>query len=304
MQPAQLLEHLSDGQIPDEEDLVPIFLRATEILQKEPNIRQLSTPVTICGDIHGQFADLLELFRVGGDCFDTNYLFLGDYVDRGAQGVESFLYLLGLFLRYPARVTLLRGNHEARQTTQSCGFYEECIRKFGGTSVWHLCTDLFDLFPIAAIVDNTIFCVHGGLSPEIHSVDQIAAIDRRREPPVSGAFVDILWSDPDEQPGFAVSPRGAGFLFGGDIVAAFNRENNMSLICRAHQLMMEGYGTMFDDQLVTVWSAPNYCYRTGNVASILEIDENLTRSFRIFEASPDAQGGAVAGITGMPPYFS
>lgn len=282
----KLISLLNDCQVPDEKDLFPLFEKATEILQHESNIKELSSPITVCGDIHGQFFDLQELFRVGGECPDTNYIFLGDYVDRGYHSVETFLLLLCLFVKYPYRITLLRGNHEARQTTQAYGFYDECVRKFGSANVWKACTDLFDYLPIAALIDGQIFCVHGGLSPDIKTLDDIKAIDRRTEPPNSGAYCDLLWSDPDDIEGFTSSPRGAGYLFGGDVVKQFLEQNHLTFICRAHQLMMDGYGLMFNDTLATVWSAPNYCYRSGNVASILEFDERLNRSFKIFEATP------------------
>ena len=282
----RLIQTLSDCQIPDEQELVPLFDKARELLQNEGNIKFLHSPITVCGDIHGQFFDLQELFRVGGECPDTNYIFLGDYVDRGYHSVESFLLLLATFVRYPYRLTLLRGNHEARQTTQAYGFYDECVRKFGSANIWKACMDLFDLFPIAAVIDSKIFCVHGGLSPEINTLDDIAKIDRKCEPPNQGGYCDLLWSDPDEIEGFAQSPRGAGFLFGGDVVKKFNEQNKTTFVCRAHQLMMDGYGIMFDNSLATVWSAPNYCYRSGNVASILEFDEKLNRVFKLFEATP------------------
>jgi serine/threonine-protein phosphatase 4 catalytic subunit len=283
----QLIQTLSNCEIPDERDIVSLFGKAMELLANEANIKRVTCPITVCGDIHGQFFDLQELFRVGGECPDTNYIFLGDYVDRGYHSCESFLYLVAVFVRYPCRLTLLRGNHETRQTTQAYGFYDECVRKYGSANVWKLCTDLFDHFPLAAVIENQILCVHGGLSPAIHSLDDISAIERRSEPPVEGGYCDLLWSDPDENvQGFETSPRGAGFLFGGDVVKAFNDQNNIVFICRAHQLMMDGYGLSFDDSLATVWSAPNYCYRTGNVASILEFDERLNRAFKIFEATP------------------
>jgi serine/threonine-protein phosphatase 4 catalytic subunit len=282
----ELIRTLNDCQIPDERDLAPLFQKATELLQNEPNIKRLTSPITVCGDIHGQFYDLQELFRVGGECPDTNYIFLGDYVDRGYHSVESFLLLLAVFVRYPYRMTLLRGNHEARQTTQAYGFYDECVRKFGSANIWKQCTDLFDLFPIAATIDNKIFCVHGGLSPEIHTLDDIQRIERQTEIPNTGGFCDLLWSDPDDIEGYKPSPRGAGVLFGGNVVKEFIQVNQLTFICRAHQLMMEGYTVLFDDSLATVWSAPNYCYRSGNVASILEFDEHLNRAFKIFEATP------------------
>ena len=223
---------------------------------------------------------------MGGECPDTNYLFMGDFVDRGSHSVETFLLLIALKVRYPERITLIRGNHESRQITQVYGFYDECLRKFGSVNVWRYCTNIFDYLALAAIIDNKIFCVHGGLSPSINTLDEIRSIERKQEVPHDGAMCDLMWCDPDESPGWSVSPRGAGYLFGGDIVEKFNRENKIDLICRAHQLVMEGYKSMFNDTLVTVWSAPNYCYRCGNVAAILELDENLETNFKKFEAAP------------------
>lgn len=146
------------------------------------------------------------------------------------------------------------------------------------------------------------FCVHGGLSPSINTLDQIRTLDRKQEVPHEGPMCDLLWSDPEEIEGWGLSPRGAGYLFGADVVAQFNRMNNLELICRAHQLIMEGFKPMFHDTLVTIWSAPNYCYRCGNVAAILELDENLQKEFKIFEAAPqDARG--IPAKKPHPDYF-
>ncbi|CAG9997958.1 unnamed protein product [Clonostachys byssicola] len=327
--------------------------KARELLIEEGNVVTVAAPVTICGDIHGQFHDLMELFRVGGDVPDTNYLFMGDFVDRGFYSLETFLLLLCLKVRYPDRMTLIRGNHESRQITTVYGFYDECIRKYGSANVWRYCCDVFDYLALGAIVlgasntlstgtepvdedteievcdqsgtvmsrfprpmprpnsaegparspngggggsgDRTgppgsgasgssggsignptgaVLCVHGGLSPLIDTVDKIRLIDRKQEVPHEGAMCDLLWSDPDEIDGWGLSPRGAGFLFGADIVKIFNHRNDLSLIARAHQLVMEGFKEMFDASIVTVWSAPNYCYRCGNVAAVLELSED------------------------------
>ncbi|EKD18338.1 calcineurin-like phosphoesterase [Drepanopeziza brunnea f. sp. 'multigermtubi' MB_m1] len=283
--------------------------KARELLIEEGNVVTVTAPVTICGDIHGQFHDLMELFRVGGDVPDTNYLFMGDFVDRGFYSLETFLLLLCLKVRYPDRMTLIRGNHESRQITTVYGFYDECLRKYGSANVWRYCCEVFDYLALGALVlgassslepskhkvagppgsgasgfsrgstgnpSGAILCVHGGLSPLIDTIDKIRLLDRKQEVPHEGAMCDLLWSDPDEIDGWGLSPRGAGFLFGADIVKVFNHTNNLSMIARAHQLVMEGFKEMFDNSIVTVWSAPNYCYRCGNVAAILELGEDGT----------------------------
>ena len=223
-----------------------------------------------------------------------SYIFMGDFVDRGYYSLETFSLLLAYKARYPDRITLIRGNHESRQITQVYGFYDECLRKYGSVNVWRYCTEIFDYLSLSALIEDRIFCVHGGLSPSINTLDQIRIIDRKQEVPHDGAMCDLMWSDPEDIPGWGLSPRGAGYLFGGDVVAQFNHKNNLDLICRAHQLVMEGYKHMFDETLVTVWSAPNYCYRCGNVAAILELDEHLEKSYLIFESAPTAVRGPQA----------
>ncbi|KAJ0715783.1 putative protein-serine/threonine phosphatase [Helianthus annuus] len=296
------IEKLKKCEPLEESEVKALCLKAMEILVEESNVQRVDAPVTICGDIHGQFYDMIQLFKVGGDCPKTSYLFLGDFVDRGFYSVETFLLLLALKVRYPDRITLIRGNHESRQITQVYGFYDECLRKYGSVNVWRYCTDIFDYLSLSALIENKIFTVHGGLSPSINTLDQIRSIDRKQEVPHEGAMCDLMWSDPEDIDGWGLSPRGAGFLFGGGVVTSFNHNNNIDYICRAHQLVMEGYKWMFNKQIVTVWSAPNYCYRCGNVAAILELDENLNKQFRVFEAAPYESRGASAKKL-APDYF-
>jgi len=288
------IEQLRRCEVIKESEVKDLCNKAREILVEESNVQRVDAPVTICGDIHGQFYDLKELFKVGGECPETNYLFMGDFVDRGFYSVETFLLLLALKVRYPDRITLIRGNHESRQITQVYGFYDECLRKYASVNVWRYCCEIFDYLSLSAIIDDRILCVHGGLSPSINTLDQIRTIDRKQEVPHDGAMCDLLWSDPDEIEGWGLSPRGAGYLFGGDVVESFIHANNLELIARAHQLVMEGYKSMFKDTIVTVWSAPNYCYRCNNVAAILELDEHLNRNYRIFEAAPQEARGIPA----------
>jgi len=129
--------------------------------------------VTICGDVHGQFHDLMELFRIGGKPPHTNYCFMGDYVDRGYQSVEVVTLLFSLKVRYRNRICILRGNHEGTSITQVYGFYDECMRKYGNTNVWKYFTDVFNYLPVTAVVENQFFCLHGGLSPFIDTLDSI-----------------------------------------------------------------------------------------------------------------------------------
>jgi len=279
------IDKLRQCELLSEVQVRRLCLSAIEILAEESNVQKIHPPVTICGDIHGQFFDLLELFKVGSDCPGTNYLFMGDFVDRGFYSVETFLLLLALKVRYPDRICLIRGNHESRQITQVYGFYDECIRKYGSLNVWRYCVEVFDYLSLAALVDGVVLGVHGGLSPNISTLDQIRCIDRKQEVPHEGPMCDLLWSDPEDVSGWGLSPRGAGYLFGGDICKQFNYINGIQFIARAHQLVMEGYKWMFAGSLVTVWSAPNYCYRCGNIASVLELDENLECNFKVFDAA-------------------
>jgi len=165
---------------------------------------------------------------------------------------------------------------QSRQITQVYGFYDECLRKYGNASAWRHCVSCFDTFSLAAIIDSRVLCVHGGLSPDVRTLDQIRAIDRQQEIPHEGAFCDLVWSDPEDiTTPWQISPRGAGYLFGARVTDEFNYVNRLDLIARAHQLVMEGKRYHFPNKnLVTVWSAPNYCYRCGNVAAILTIGEN------------------------------
>lgn len=232
----------------------------------------------------------MELFRIGGPNPDTNYLFMGwsfvllyleiglrffflcipsnglfnkgDYVDRGYYSVETVTLLVCLKIRYPQRITILRGNHESRQITQVYGFYDECLRKYGNANVWKYFTDLFDYLPLTALIENQIFCLHGGLSPSIDTLDNIRSLDRIQEVPHEGPMCDLLWSDPDDRCGWGISPRGAGYTFGQDISEAFNHNNGLTLVARAHQLVMEGYNWSQDRNVVTIFSGIVYSYLT------------------------------------------
>ncbi|EDU39852.1 serine/threonine-protein phosphatase 6 [Pyrenophora tritici-repentis Pt-1C-BFP] len=334
--PDEWLEQAKQCKYLPEADMKRLCEIVKECLMEESNIQPVRTPVTVCGDIHGQFYDLLELFRVAGGMPNDapaaplappvtlpatinpadlepptiggngqqNFIFLGDFVDRGYFSLETFTLLMCLKAKFPDRVTLVRGNHESRQITQVYGFYEECQTKYGNASVWKACCQVFDFLALAAIVDGKVLCVHGGLSPEIRTLDQIRVVARAQEIPHEGAFCDLVWSDPEDVDTWAVSPRGAGWLFGDKVSSEFNHVNGLQLIARAHQLVNEGYKYHFKDKdVVTVWSAPNYCYRCGNVASIMNLGEDLKPEFQIFSAVPDHKRAVPAGRGGRGEYF-
>jgi len=297
----EMIEHLLKCEPLSEAQIKQLTDRAREILIEESNVQPVRAPVTVCGDIHGQFHDLMELFRIGGVAPDTNFLFQGDYVDRGYFSVETVTLLVCLKVRYKDRVFILRGNHESRQITQVYGFYDECMRKYGSANVWKLFTDLFDYLPLTALIDNAVFCLHGGLSPSIETLENVRALDRVQEVPHEGPMCDLLWSDPDDRSGWGISPRGAGYTFGADVSQEFNHRNGLNLIARAHQLVMEGYSWSHEKKVVTIFSAPNYCYRCGNQAAILEVDEKLQYEFIQFEPAPRRGEPHVTRRT--PDYF-
>ncbi|KAK7922855.1 hypothetical protein WMY93_009757 [Mugilogobius chulae] len=295
------IEQLNECKQLSENQVKVLCEKAKEILTQESNVQEVRCPVTVCGDVHGQFHDLMELFKIGGKSPDTNYLFMGDYVDRGYYSVETVTLLVSLKVRFRERITILRGNHESRQITQVYGFYDECLRKYGNANVWKYFTDLFDYLPLTALVDNQIFCLHGGLSPSIDTLEHIRALDRLQEVPHEGPMCDLLWSDPDDRGGWGISPRGAGYTFGQDISETFNHANGLTLVSRAHQLVMEGYNWCHDRNVVTIFSAPNYCYRCGNQAAIMELDDTLKYSFLQFDPAPRRGEPHVTRRT--PDYF-
>ncbi|KAF9339290.1 Protein with carboxyl methyl esterase activity [Linnemannia elongata] len=316
--PDEWLETVRQCQPLPELEIKKLCEMVKELLMEESNIQPVRSPVTVCGDIHGQFYDLMELFRVGGEIPETNYIFMGDFVDRGFNSLETFTLLMVLKARWPDKITLLRGNHESRQITNVYGFYGkflekqdlsldyyECQTKYGNANVWKYCCQVFDYLTLAAIVDGRVLCVHGGLSPDVRTLDQIRTIQRCQEIPHEGAFSDLVWSDPDDIDGWGVSPRGAGWLFGAKVTSEFNHVNGLNLIARAHQLVQEGFKYMFpDDNLVTVWSAPNYCYRCGNVAAILKLDGPTVdeTNFKIFSAV-EVQHTQTSSGAGGSQYF-
>eukprot|EP00727_Mastigamoeba_balamuthi_P008988 m51a1_g4711 hypothetical protein (320) ;mRNA; r:291759-293132 len=274
--------------------LADICEKLKEILVNEPNVVSVSSPLTIVGNLHAQFSDLLELFRTGGMCPDTNYLFLGDYADFWMYGVETVQLLLCLRLRYPSRITLLRGEHETRTVSAIYGLYSECLRKYGDVGVWECLCDLYDYLPMGALVDNTVFAVHGGIpspppSAPVVCLDQIRVQDRFQEVPREGVLTELLWNDPTaDREGFTRSQRGVGLMYGPDVLAKFAAANGLARVVRAHQLCMGGFAVQGAGLLTTVWSAPNCAGRCGNVGAVVEVADDCSLFCNTFLAAPEA----------------
>lgn len=254
-----------------------------EIFLSQNSLLELEAPLKICGDVHGQYHDLLRLFDYGNFPPESNYLFLGDYVDRGKQSLETVTLLFAYKCKYPENFFLLRGNHECSSITRIYGFYDECKRRHN-IKLWKLFCDVFNCMSVCAVIDDKIMCMHGGLSPEIKSFDQIRRLVRPTDVPDTGMLCDLLWADPDkDMTGWAESDRGVSFIFGQDIVNSFLRKHDMDLICRAHQVVEDGYEFFAKRQLITLFSAPNYCGEFDNSGAMMTIDDTLMCSFKVLK---------------------
>ena len=264
-----------------EEEIKFLIDKSLPIIKEQKMLIELEAPLHVCGDIHGQYYDLLRIFEHCGYPGDHNYLFLGDYVDRGKQSLETICLLLCYKIKYPEKVTLLRGNHESSVTNRIYGFYDECKRRYN-VRLWKSFTELFNYLPVAAIIDDKILCMHGGLSPELKNIQNISEISRPTDIPDTGLLCDLLWSDPDkEAQEYDENDRGVSVIFGEKIVQDFNMKNDLDLIIRAHQVVDDGYEFFAQRQLITIFSAPNYCGEFDNSAGIMIIDESLTCSLKV-----------------------
>jgi len=257
----------------------------------EPSLLEIPAPIKVCGDIHGQYFDLLHLFDVGGTPGRTRYLFLGDYVDRGKNSLEVICLFFALKIKHPNSFYMIRGNHETAAVNRTYGFYDEIRRRFNQRDfsiVYDRINDAFDYIPLAAVIEGKIFCCHGGLSPHLKSLRQIRNLTRPRAVR-SGWMTDVVWSDPAEdidgweKQNNPRNPRhrGLGYLFGQDVLEDFLYNNNLEMVCRAHECVAGGYEWMFDRQLVTVFSAPNYSQR--NSGAIMKVFKVRRVGFQVFQ---------------------
>ena len=266
-----------------ESDISALCFAARDIFLDQPVLLELEAPLKICGDIHGQYYDLLRIFDTCGFPPENTFLFLGDYVDRGKQNIESICLLLALKIKYPNNFFLLRGNHESDSINRLYGFYDECKRRYN-VKLWKKFTECFNCLPVAALVNDRILCMHGGLSPDLLTVDQIRKVVRPMNVPDNGFVCDLLWSDPAlEVNGWGENERGVSFVFGPDVVNSFLHKQELYLICRAHQVVEDGYEFFANRKLVTVFSAPNYCDEFDNSAAIMNVSRDLSCSFKILQ---------------------
>ncbi|XP_041065700.1 serine/threonine-protein phosphatase 2B catalytic subunit gamma isoform-like isoform X2 [Carcharodon carcharias] len=288
---------IKEGRL-EEDAAIKIIEDGAAIFRKERTLIEVDAPITVCGDIHGQFFDLMKLFEVGGSPSSTQYLFLGDYVDRGYFSIECVLMLWVLKIHHSSTMFLLRGNHECRHLTEYFTFKQECRIKYSD-HLYNVCMGAFDCLPLAAIVNRQFLCLHGGLSPDVHSLDDIRRLDRFKEPPPFGPMCDLLWSDPTEDYGSEKTldhfnhntVRGCSYFFSYAAVCRFLQHNNLLSIIRAHEAQDSGYRMYRKNQatgfpsLITIFSAPNYLDVYNNKAAILKYENNVM-NIRQFNCSP------------------
>ncbi|CAD8124601.1 unnamed protein product [Paramecium sonneborni] len=287
-----------------ESEVRGLCIKARDIFISQPILLELEAPLKICGDVHGQYFDLLRLFEYGGYPPESNYLFLGDYVDRGKQSLETICLLLAYKIKYPENFFLLRGNHECASINRIYGFYDECKRRYT-IKLWKTFTDCFNCLPVAALIDEKILCMHGGLSPELSNLEQIRRIMRPTDVPDTGLLCDLLWSDPDKDvQGWADNERGVSYVFSQEIVQVFLKKHELDLICRAHQVVEDGYEFFSKRQLVTLFSAPNYCGEFDNAGSMMTVDESLMCSFQILKPAEQGQGASQQNKAGSAKFVN
>eukprot|EP00397_Hematodinium_sp_SG-2012_P013259 GEMP01013455.1.p1 GENE.GEMP01013455.1~~GEMP01013455.1.p1 ORF type:complete len:508 (+),score=71.87 GEMP01013455.1:148-1671(+) len=295
-----LRDHLlKEGRL-RQEDILDIIHKTADIFRKEPTLLKLKDPITVVGDIHGQYFDFCKLLEVGGEPNETQYIFLGDYVDRGSYSFEVCALLFSYKICFPKRIWMLRGNHECRQMTAFFNFRDECEHKLN-VEVYDAFMEAFDALPLAATINGKFLAIHGGLSPDFKTLDQVHKIDRFREPPKDGIFCDLLWSDPAEdkegqtakqtEPYLRNEVRGCSWFFTYTAAVHFAQKNSLLSIIRAHEAQIEGYKMHRTNEatgfptVITIFSAPNYCDVYNNRAAILKFNNN-TLNILQFNVSP------------------
>lgn len=281
-------------------------LLEVDIPKVQPSHNQDAAPrITVCGDTHGQYYDVLNIFELNGWPDATNpYLFNGDFVDRGSFSVEVILTYLMWKLHDPTCIYLSRGNHETRNMTRIYGFEGEVKAKYDD-KIYKLFLEVFGWLPLAVVINQKVFVTHGGLpvDPGV-TINDIRKIQRGAEPPEKGLMSDLLWSDPQPFQGKAPSKRGVGFAFGPDITENFLDTNDLSLLVRSHEVKEEGYLVEHGGKTITIFSAPNYCDTMGNKGAFIHFEEDLEPKFTQYEAVPHPDIKPMAYAAGMGNLFA
>uniref|UniRef100_A0A914KZT4 protein-serine/threonine phosphatase n=1 Tax=Meloidogyne incognita TaxID=6306 RepID=A0A914KZT4_MELIC len=288
-----------------------ILLLVREYLIKLPSLVDIKVPpkhkFTICGDIHGQFYDLCNIFEINGLPSEQNpYLFNGDFVDRGSFSVEAIFTLFGFKLLLPNHFYMSRGNHESDVMNKMYGFEGEVKSKYN-TKMAELFTEIFNYLPLCHVINERIFVCHGGLFQEDGvTLDRIRKVNRNRQPPDEGIMCDLLWSDPQEFSGRSPSKRGVGTQFGPDITQKFLKENGLLYVIRSHEVKPEGYESHHGGKCWTIFSAPNYCDTIGNKGAFITItgDKLFPPKLVSFEAVPHPKVRAMAYASSMFSFIS
>lgn len=287
----ELLPYLKDQKKLHKRYAYQILISIKEFLSTQPSLIDINIPVgkglTVCGDIHGQFYDLLNIFDLNGVPSEDNpYLFNGDFVDRGSFSVEVILTLFSFKLLYPNHMFMARGNHETVNMNQMYGFEGEVKEKYTSKMV-DLFTEVYNLLPLSHRINNKILTMHGGLfSSDDVTLEAIRNTERNRQPPESGIMCELLWSDPQPQNGRCPSKRGVGVSFGPDVTADFCKRNNLEYIIRSHEVKPEGYEVAHNGKCITIFSAPNYCDQMGNKGAFISLTSDLVPRFTTYEAVP------------------
>ncbi|XP_063958968.1 serine/threonine-protein phosphatase 5-like [Lytechinus pictus] len=287
----KLLQHFKDEKTLHRKYAYTMLVQILAMFKKLPSLCDITIPegkkFTVCGDIHGQFYDLLNIFEINGLPSEENpYLFNGDFVDRGSFSVEVILTLFGFKLLYPDHFHLSRGNHESDTMNQMYGFYGEVRSKYTNHMA-DLFQEVYNWLPLAQLINNKVLVMHGGLfSQDNVTIDDLRTIDRNRQPPESGLMCELLWSDPQPRPGRSPSKRGVGIQFGPDVTKNFLEYNNLEYIVRSHEVKNDGYEVTHDGKCITVFSAPNYCDQIGNKGAFINLGSDLKPNFKTYEAVP------------------
>nr|CDJ85437.1 Metallophosphoesterase domain containing protein [Haemonchus contortus] len=269
-----------------ETEMSDLIVMAKELFKSQPMMLECTPPLIICGDIHGQFSDLIRIFNMMGWPPKVNYLFLGDYVDRGRWSLETILLLFALKLKFPENFLLLRGNHETPIVNRIYGFYEDLVRRFGTPRLYNTFQEVFAVMPLSALVADRILCMHGGLSPSLLTAPSLSILNEIRrpifDPPNPSLPLDLLWADPDINiKQFKISIRGVSCTFGPDVLQTVLDRYKLDCVVRAHQVVQDGYEFFSNRKLVTIFSAPHYCGQFDNAAAVMIVNPDLQCSFQI-----------------------